>query len=82
MIYQTKQLIGRPVYTKGGIFIGRVRGIYIDGDSFLVSSIAVGGRWFRSALVISPKQIIEITKEKIVVADSVVMVGEAEINTA
>ena len=71
------EVVGLPVYTQSGQFLGKVKRIILDPLTQGVSQYVVGSRhWLKRFLVkellISPLQVISLTREKMVVADNVV----------
>ena len=75
MQISSSDLINLPVYTQGGRHLGRVAAFDIDIDTngitaYYVKTGLIKGLWYQQ-LVIHPKQIISISKEKMVVEDNV-----------
>jgi len=64
-----------PVVTRQGVYLGRVVGIEVDDSGYHVLFYRVGrwGIWFfRKILLISPRQVIKITNQQMVVDDLLV----------
>ena len=76
MLISSSDLINLPVYTKGGRHLGRIVSFDINIDTNLVAAYyvktgLVKGLWLQQ-LCISPKQVISISKEKMIVEDMAV----------
>lgn len=72
MLILFKHLKKLPVYTKSGIFLGRVAGMELETESHLVRTYFVRKAFLGSELAISRTQVLSITSEKIIVLDSAV----------
>ena len=74
MLISDKNLIGLPVYTQSGDYLGQVAGFDVEIESGEIAKYRVKNpglmNWFKiSELTISRDQVIELTQEKMVVAD-------------
>jgi len=75
MLISSSDLINLPVYTKSGRHLGRVASFDINIDTNLVAAYYVKtglmkGLWLQQ-LCVSPKQVVSITKDKMIVEDNV-----------
>ena len=78
MLILFKDLKKLPVYTKSGIFLGRITGMELEAESHLVRAYFVRKAFLGSELSISRTQVLSVTSEKVTVLDSAVKAGEAE----
>ncbi|OGY49478.1 MAG: hypothetical protein A3J65_03640 [Candidatus Buchananbacteria bacterium RIFCSPHIGHO2_02_FULL_45_11b] len=74
MKISSNDLINLPVFTQSGQNLGRVYSFDLDIDnnavvSYYVRTGLIKGLWHQQ-LIISPRQVISISKEKMVVEDS------------
>lgn len=81
----SKQILNLPVYTRSEDFLGRVIGFELEAASHRIVQYHVGSSSFiknimhnRPDFLISEKQVIELTEEKMTVEDSVIKELEAE----
>lgn len=70
-----KKIIGLPVYTEGGNYLGRVIDLEIDPETdqvknFFIKSHNFFKNLFQGYLIIGAKQVLSISNEKIVVRDA------------
>lgn len=86
MLLSVSRLIGLPVKTKNGQFLGRIKDLEIDPNNFtVVKYLVVGSGWLKKffvpTLVIDKSQVIEITAQAMIVVDGLIdkgaIVGEA-----
>ncbi len=71
MLISYNNLKSLPVYTKSNTYLGKVSDLVIDIDSHFVLKYETKPRVSRKKYLISRDQILEITSEKIIVADAV-----------
>ncbi|NUM25934.1 MAG: PRC-barrel domain-containing protein [Candidatus Buchananbacteria bacterium] len=81
MKISSNDLINLPVYTEAGQHLGRIISFDINIDNYLIEKFYVKtgliqGLWHEQ-LIINPSQVVSITKEKMVV-DNSVEAGETE----
>jgi len=86
MSINSKNLLGLPVLTKSGDYLGRVSGFELDETSgkitqYLVARIYIMGLIKSGELLINETQVISITKEKMVVADTLIKAEEKDKQT-
>jgi sporulation protein YlmC with PRC-barrel domain len=75
-------IIKLPVYTKQGIYLGKVVNVEIDGDSlFLVRYNVKSSIIFGNILFIHHSQVLEITKKKMIVSDLNILLRSKNIKT-
>jgi len=84
---QDKEIKNLPVYGKSSSQIGRVVGFDIDAESqsiinYYVKPLLVIKGIFKGNLIISREQVIEISKEKMIVDDSVEQASEKKVEIA
>lgn len=81
MLIQAKQLLHLPVESVAGIRLGEISGFDIDIELHTVSRYLVKTSYlprpFATELVVSPKEVVSITAEKMVVEDGVVPAANA-----
>jgi len=70
-----KKIIGLPVYTESGNYLGQVVDLKIDletgqVENYFIKSHNFLKNLFQGYLIISSKQVLSISKEKIVVRDA------------
>lgn len=75
MLISSSKLIGMRVETKDGIKLGKLIGFNIDIDNHLIINYKIKTKLsiekiFDNLLLISPSQIVEIKKDKIIVENS------------
>ncbi len=75
MQISSSDLINLPVYTQSGKHLGRVASFDIDIDTngitaYYVKTGLIKGLWYQQ-LAISPKQVVSISKEKMIVEDNI-----------
>ncbi len=71
MIINEQTLIRLPVFTESGDKLGHVIDIEIDVDDHQIRKYLVGGMLQKNSYLVSATQVKSITKEKIIVVDSV-----------
>jgi sporulation protein YlmC with PRC-barrel domain len=69
-----KQLIGLPVYTVSGIYLGKICELYIQPETqmikkYLVSELAVLGKPLSGKKLVSSEQVVSLSAEKMLVID-------------
>lgn len=82
MIINEKKLINLPVFTQSGQHLGKVVDFEIEVGShtilkYYVKSSGLINELFTSELIITPSQVIEITKEKMIVEDNIIRSKES-----
>ncbi|MFA5022318.1 MAG: PRC-barrel domain-containing protein [Patescibacteria group bacterium] len=84
MLISSVDLINLPVYCQSGKHLGKVSSFDVDIDSkmikqFYVKTSLIKDLW-QQQLLISPSQVISISKEKMVVEDGVIseLAGKTE----
>ncbi|OGY44534.1 MAG: hypothetical protein A2729_01750 [Candidatus Buchananbacteria bacterium RIFCSPHIGHO2_01_FULL_39_14] len=82
MLISSSDLINLPVYTSNGRHLGRIASfdLNIDGqtiENYYVKTGLIKGLWHEQ-LMINHRQVISISKEKMVVEDMVLKESEAE----
>ncbi|OGL74082.1 hypothetical protein A3E39_00625 [Candidatus Uhrbacteria bacterium RIFCSPHIGHO2_12_FULL_60_25] len=80
MVVNTKQLVGLPVVTRGGVAVGKVAGFDIETETGRLTALRVKARGLvpgllDQELLVAWNQVVEIAKDKVVVQDGVVPVG-------
>lgn len=85
MLFNTKDILGLKVETKGGENVGKVAGFDFDGDTGHLQTMHVkhGGMisgLMSDHLLVDWMSILEITPEKVVVADAVVPMQAPAVN--
>lgn len=84
MLLNHKILVGLPVETKSGLLLGKIKGFEIDSEThvvrqYIVKSHNLIGKILSEEsgeLVIGKDQVLEISKNKMVVEDGVVKEGK------
>lgn len=61
-----------PVYTHGGLYLGKVNGFEMDAESHIIRAYFVRKNIIEPVLSISREQVISITAEKLTVEDAFV----------
>jgi len=80
MLINFHNLLHIPVYTQSGNKLGKVFDLNIDIESHYVRSYVIkSGMLTQKVYLIKPDQIIEITKEKMVVEDAVIKEEEKKV---
>ncbi|MDX9893634.1 MAG: PRC-barrel domain-containing protein [Patescibacteria group bacterium] len=84
MNLSSNDLINLPVYTESAQYLGKITSVDINIDNHQISSYCVRtgliqGLWHQH-LLISPSQIISISKEKMVVSDNVDRQPDADLS--
>lgn len=75
MRINSKDLLSLPVETKSGERLGKVASFEIDCETHLIVNYYVRSLkdlLFKDELIISPSQVISISKEKMIVEDAVI----------
>lgn len=72
-----EQLHHLPVYTQSGDKVGVIEGVTVQADQHLVDAYeikpsALFARFFAKSLLVSPKQVIALTAEKMIVEDTAI----------
>ncbi|GEM_PF-1272211 len=84
MTLTSKQLINLPVFTESGIRIGKINYLEINEKEHLVEKYAVKisgiTQLIPAILLISPKQIIEINSERMIVDENIVKALKTKTN--
>ena len=80
MLLSSKQLVGLPVVTRGGMVVGKVAGFKLETDTGRLASLHVKARGLvpgllDQELVIGWNEIIELSDNQVVVKDGSVPVG-------
>jgi uncharacterized protein YrrD len=76
------KIITNKVETESGRYLGRVFDYTIDFNSYNISRLYVSNKLFGMSAnqhIIANNQIIEITKEKIIVSDATIKIGPAKV---
>ncbi|MFA4818262.1 MAG: PRC-barrel domain-containing protein [Patescibacteria group bacterium] len=78
-----------PVYTQSDIYLGRITGIEIDPATWQVVRLVVKNKAFNlpllnknKTILISPRQVISLSKTKMIVADTTVKNVDLDVNLA
>ncbi len=79
MLTNLHHLMHIPVLTESGIKLGRIHDINFDIESQSVKSYAIKNGIFSKSYLIKPIQVISITKEKIIVDDTLIKDTEEKI---
>lgn len=61
-----------PVYTRSGLYLGKVNGFEMDAESHIIRAYFVRKNIIEPVLSISREQVISITAEKLTVEDAFV----------
>jgi len=74
-MFRPNQIIGLPVYTQAGVFLGRVIKVEMTPDSqavqkYVIQSINPLKDLLSGQLIIDISQVISVTPEKIIVEDN------------
>jgi uncharacterized protein YrrD len=81
MNLNSKQSVGVPIYTRSGRMLGKLASLDFDAATGHLVSLRVSSGLMKdllsSELSISWKEVIEVTAEKIIVADAVVPEGSS-----
>lgn len=86
MRISSEDLLNLPVESQAGQRLGRISSVDVDTDSHLITHYHVKtglikGLWHQQ-LLISPAQVVSISKEKMVVEDNAVREPAAELDPA
>jgi len=65
----SKQLIGLPVYTESGTYLGKVADFEIDAATQGVLRYIVKGKIFAEKLIIAATQVVSLGPDRIIVRD-------------
>jgi len=70
-----KEIIGLPVYTESGNYLGQVVDLEIDSETGQVKNYFIKSHnflknLFQGHLIIGEKQVLSVSKEKVVVRDA------------
>ncbi|PJE58295.1 MAG: hypothetical protein COU81_01405 [Candidatus Portnoybacteria bacterium CG10_big_fil_rev_8_21_14_0_10_36_7] len=82
MVITAKNIIGKPVITKGGAVLGKVSDFEVDVNTRVVVNFFVQGSILLGVLTIASSQIIDITNDKVIVEDMAMPDGGIEIKVA
>lgn len=85
MVISCKNLIGLPVETKSGLFLGKIKNFDVDNETqavlrYIVKSRSLIGKLLSeeiSELIIAKEEVISLGEDKMVVQDGVVKESEA-----
>lgn len=72
MLIRWSALKKLPVYTRIGIYLGKVNGFEMDAESHIIRAYFVRKNIIEPVLSISREQVISITAEKLTVEDTFV----------
>ncbi|GEM_PF-1345958 len=77
----SNQIIGLPVYTQTGFFLGKVVKVELASDSqvvqkYIIQSVNPLKNLISGRLVVDASQVISVTAEKIIVEDSIKKVSD------
>lgn len=79
MYINYQQLTRLPVVTESGKKLGHVHDVEIDVESHHIRKYIVGqGFLSKDTYLVAPSQIIEITKDKIIVEDNIMKAADLE----
>ncbi|MFH1291742.1 MAG: PRC-barrel domain-containing protein [bacterium] len=78
MLTNLHSLLHLPVITQSGTKLGKVHDLKIDVETHAINSYAVRASILGRSYLIKPVQVLEITREKIVVEDAVIRDIERE----
>jgi sporulation protein YlmC with PRC-barrel domain len=65
-----QKILGLPVVTESGTTLGKVRDVNLDLDTHMVNHYIVAKRLQKTPLLITPKQVVSISDERMVVEDT------------
>lgn len=80
MNISAKQLIGLDVYTYSGTKIGTVSDFIIKSDQQVIISFVVSTGFLSGVLNVSPRQVISISDDKMIVDDATISEPIPEVN--
>lgn len=83
MIINAGQILGLPVYTRGGVLLGKVYDLEINQENYTLACLLVRKNVLVSSpLFIAIGQVVKFEADKIIVEDLTVEQAEPEIKTA
>lgn len=79
MIISHQKLIHMPVYTQSGVKLGHIYDLEIDVETHHIRKYLIGPRFIgKETYLVTPAQILDITKDKIIVEDTIIKESEVE----